>query len=403
MNPSLNRRHFLKNGTALALAYPLASQFGMLGHLLSSNIAMAADFSGPTLVHFVIIDKVQPALFQVVPGDIPGGAAAQNGIAQQASNFRNMNLTKLFGDALDGLPDNVSLNLNNAWESGNGGHSLAASNVSPALGSVNYAFEKLSGGTGLLGAVGFSVGSSAQNSADAFLAPGGIRMKTFTGASQLANTLKNSTAPIMRGGTANTLVKEFDQLASKDTSFRDELTSLAAKISNAVPELEAASSLTDPISQQVASIIALSKAGVCRNFMIGIPYNDTNAGGDLTAGGGQYRLDPFSTTPVIAKAIVELHKAIPNLVCVSTSDGGRSLQNGDVGPGFAFMTGPSDTVKNAIIGPKYTSSNQLGTNFGSVAMSDGTTGIARPSEWYGTALRALKIANDNKFVPEALV
>jgi len=405
-----SRRQTLVSGLKLLTGYSLLNACGFLFESWFPNCrtfhggqALGAPMEGPTLVHFVLIDKIQPALFEAIPGTIPQGSDGQGGAAQKKSDFRNMGLSKLFGDTLLGLPDSVSLSVLHAWESGNGGHSLQNSTISRDLGGVNAAFEKLSASKSLLGPVGFGFASDANNAADAFLGAGGNAMKTFSDVKSLSDTLTNSAAPIIAGKNSDSLVRSFDALASKDVKFRDTLVQLANNVLGAASDLQTAAAVADPISQQVASVIALSKAGVCRNFMIAIPYDDTNGGGSLTTAGGRFNLDPFSVTPLIGKALVDLHKAIPNLVCVSTSDGGRDVGNGDRSPGIAFMTGPATALKNGIVGAPYTSTDQLGQNFTTTKLSSGQDQVARPAQWYGTALRSMGLDAGVDYIPEALV
>ena len=121
----LNRRQLLRLSAGAG--------FGLgLGHLASAkdspifqqimSSAMRADFSGMayaadktakrTLVHIVLIDKTQTALFQHIndaAANAPLGATAQAGIAQELFNFREIPLTKLFGDALKELPGHEEL------------------------------------------------------------------------------------------------------------------------------------------------------------------------------------------------------------------------------------------------------------------------------------------------------
>jgi hypothetical protein len=161
--------------------------------------------------------------------------------------------------------------------------------------------------------------------------------------------------------------------------------------------------MADGVMQQVNSVIALYNAGVARNFMIAIPWNDTNAGNALTNAGGEFNADPFSMTPKFAQALVTLHKAIPNLVVVTTSDGGRSQDNGDQNPGLAFLTGPSSLVSNGLIGTPYTSTANLNRSSGQVTFSDGARGVASPADWYRTALVALgHKPKEGRFVAQAL-
>lgn len=334
---ALNRRDLIKVGTLWGATWAAGQMADDAQPVFAQEPAPAL----PTLVHFVLIDKVQAALFQhVTDGTIPPGLDAMDGLARTAVNFRGMNLTKLFGDPLAALPESVGLVINNAWESGSGGHSLANSVVSAELGGINAAFEKLAGNTGVLGPVGFSLGSDANNSSDAFLGAGGRRMNAFTSVGHLATTLRNSIAPLLKTDNL-ALLKDLDSLVSTSTGFRDNLAQLAQKVGQALPDLESAQTVTDPVMQQVKAIIALRKAGVARNFMLAVPWDDTNGGGNLTTRGGSRNLDPFSATPLIAQALVELHANISDLYCVSTSDGGRSQNNGDVGPGFGFLTGPT--------------------------------------------------------------
>ncbi len=422
MSHKISRRNFISYSATAALGSqvglgflaslrdlaPQSPQMRMLGNAIarvdSAGVAHAMQATSPaTLVHIVIIDKVQSALFQSIPGEIPLGADAQEGVAQVTSEFRGLGLTKLFGDSLVGLPDDVALCLNNGWESGTGGHSLQNSYVSTRLGGINNAFEELSGGTGLFGPLGLSLRSDANDSADCFVSGGMRRMKTFTSTSQLATTLQNSVAPIIGSKENREMLDRFDRVVTKNAGFRDTLAALAEQVSTALPALNSASTNTDPIDQQVQAVIALHKAGVARNFMITVPWDDTNGGGNLTTPGGSKRLDPFAGTAMIGKAMKDLHAAIPNLVCVWTSDGGRGLNNSDRSAGFAMMSGPANLIRNGYVGGQYTSTEQLGNNFTDVTLSSGAKMVSRPMHWYSTALKALGFDAGVEYVSEALV
>ena len=253
-----------------------------------------------------------------------------------------------------------------------------------------------------MGAVGFALRSAANDSADAFTGGGMRKINTFDSFQQLTTTLKNSVAPLLNNSNLS-LLKKFDSMVSKDVSFRDTLAELAHKVGDAVPSLTAAQAMTDPVKQQVEAIIALQKSGVARNFMLTVPWADTNGGGNLTTKGGSRNLDPFSATPLIAQAMVALHKAIPNLVIVTTSDGGRSANNGDQSAGFAIISRPDTVFANGILGGSFASTDQLGRNFTSVALSNNTTGVARPAQWYATALKGMGLDSKIEHVPQALI
>ena len=435
---SLNRRHLLRLSAGAG--------FGLgLGHLASAkdspifqqimSSAMRADFSGMayaaektakrTLVHIVLIDKTQTALFQHIndaAANAPLGSTAQAGIAQELFNFREMPLTKLFGDALKELPVDVSFAMCNSWASGSGGHSLQNSYVNDSLGGLNAAYEKLSGGTGLLGAVGFNLRADANESKDLFLGPSRRALTTYNSVTDLATTLESSLQPLRDAKTLE-MVRFMDKLVTPKFEMRERLVALASEIGASIPKLKEAGAVTesvpnpqnmanmmtrgDLVMQQVRAVIELRKAGVAYNFMIAVPWDDTNGGGDLTTVGGQGRLDPFSTTPKIAQALVELHKNIPDLVCVTSSDGGRGQNNGDQSPGIAFLTGPDTIVKNGVVGGSanlYTAFSELGQPKGEVGMSDGSKAVANPADWYRTALSALGTpVSEGRLVEEALV
>jgi|GEM_PF-4155609 len=396
-----------------------------LGSLDDVAFAAAAGAGKRCLVHIVIIDKTQTALFQHIAGGTPPpGADAAAGIAQARSTFRDMGLTQLFGDALqsNGLPTNVALSFNTAWQSGSGGHSLANSYIDDELGGINSGFEKLSGGTGILGAVGFNMNASANQSREAFLGPGKRQLTTFETVKDLTDTLQSSVVPLQDKKSLE-MVKFMDSLVTPKFEMRDRLVTLANKIGGSIPQLRAAqavkwtnplapmmgnnnmpTSVDDGVMQQVRAVIALYNAGVARNFMIAVPWNDTNGGNSLTNAGGELRLDPFSATPKIAEALAELHKGIRDLVTVTTSDGGRSANNGDQSAGLAMMTGPDTVVKGGVIGGTYETVDQVNQPRGTVTFSDSSKGVSTPADWYRTALVALgHKPSDGKYVKEALV
>jgi hypothetical protein len=432
---SLNRRHLLRlsagAGFGLGLGHlASAKDSGMFQQIMQraalgdlGGMAYAADqVAKRTLVHIVLIDKTQTALFQQMSGTPPQGATAMTGIAQELMDFRGMPLTKLFAKDLQALPADVSVSMCNSWQSMSGGHSLQNSYVSDDLGGMNAAYEKLSKGTGLLGAVGFNLRASANESKDCFVGPARRALTTYSSVTDMATTLESSLLPLRDQKTLE-MVRFMDKLVTSKFEMRDRLVALAGQIGDSIPKLKEAATLTetipnpqnmaammtrpDLVMQQVRAVIELSKAGVAFNFMIAVPWNDTNGGGDLTTAGGQGRLDPFSCVPKIAQAMVELHKNIPNLVCVTTSDGGRPQGNGDQSTGMAFLTGPDTVVKNGIVGGAsnvYTNTSELNNPKGTVGMSDGSKGVSSPADWYRTALSALGTpAPDGKLVSEALV
>jgi hypothetical protein len=408
-----SRRDFIKNGLAftggltlsasgLAIVPELLRSQGVAGLDTLLSYAQAQAASTPVLVQFVLIDKVQASLFQTIEGTPAPGADSQDGIAQRESTFRNLGLNELFGNSIAELPDSVALSINNTWESGSNGHSLANSQINAALGSINNAFETLSGTTGILGPVGFSIRSSANDSQDAFLGAGGRPLKTFESVESLSQTIENSVSPLRAMEANKSLVAQLDSLITSDTSIRESLNELMGKVENVAPELTAAAAAGDSVEAQVQSVISLAKAGLSRNFMIAVPWDDTNSGGDLTSGGGAFNLDPFAATPQIGQAIVRLHAAIPNLVCVSTSDGGRGPDNGDTSAGFAFMTGPADKLNNSVIGGRFTNTDQLGQTFADAALSNGTRQPSNPANWYASALKILGHSIDVPHVTEAI-
>jgi hypothetical protein len=416
----LSRRNLLQGGLLLGSTCYVGAGLNTLnplGRLLPINdLAMAQTatppaIASPVLVHFVLIDKVQASLFQKIDGTPAPGSESGDGVAQAESDFRGMGLTRLFGEPLKALPENIAVSINNTWESGSNGHSLTNSNINQAFGSVNHAFETLSQGTGMFGPIGFSIRSDANDSQDAFLASGGRPLKTFDNVNQLANTIEQSLSPLQKIQNNKNLVQALDGIVTSDKSIRDALGGLLEKAGNVTTELESSNMNQNPIETQVSAVISMYKAGLGRNFMIAVPWDDTNSGGNLTSTGGAFNLDPFSATPKIAAALVTLHQNIPNLICVSTSDGGRSQDNGDRSAGFSFMTGPNTVVKNGVIGGKFTSTNQLGQRLADAELSSGVSQPTRPQNWYATALQAasklpgqqaLSIAASVPFVAEAI-
>jgi hypothetical protein len=392
----------------------------------TSQMASAAEQKSQyTMVQIVLIDKCQAALFQhmeITDGatDVPGLKSAENAPQSSATiraDFRGMGLTKLFADSLVELPTNISLCMNNSWQSGSGGHSLMNSYVSPLLGGLNSVFEKKVGGTGVLGPIGFGLASDANNSRDVFTSDSGRIMTTANSVSNLALTVEESVAPLVNNKSLET-VKMLDSLVQKNSTLREQLVTLGEKVGQAIPDLKTAASLqmpamggngmqtkNDVVLQQVKAIIALHKAGVARNFMIAVPYDDTNGGGSLITPGGSAGLSPFEATAKIGQALVELHKAIPNLICVTTSDGGRSRNNGDQSAGFAILTGPENRVKNGFVENKtFSNTAQLTGNMGieEVSFSDGSKGRSMPANWYATALKAAEIDIEVPHVSAAL-
>jgi len=327
------------------------------------------------------------------------------GQALVESGFRSRGLTQLFGDSLVGLPTDVALCINNAWSSNVGGHNLSTANLGMEYGGFNSYFEeglKDSGGSSLFGAVGIALQSDANNSEDAFIARGGTKMKAFSSVSELKMTIENAIRPLTGANETMGMIKTFDAYATKDKEFRDRLGELAEMMGGALPDLEVAEQLADPIMKQARAIIASHKAGISKNFMMTVPHDDTNGGGDLTNPGGEKSLSPLQTTPLIGQAIVEMHKAIPNLIVVSCGDGGRGNNNNDQGPGMAFITGPSSLIRDTTLAT-VSDVSQVGQNFADIQLSDGSRAVSTQANWLATALRAAGISIDVPHVSEALV
>jgi hypothetical protein len=435
----LNRRDAFKISSALGVA-GILGRGGIFDESLhfqklkaaiktgsAKELAYAAEcHTDYVFVQFVMVDKFQAAVFNWIDpangGTAPIGLDSYGGIFQQRGDFQGMALAKPIADKLAELPPSVSVALANGWTSGSGGHSLQNSRLNASLGGVNNAFEVKSGGSGLLGVTGFSINSDANNSADVHVGANGLQLATYQNVSNLASTLESSVSPLKDAET-NRITKILDTTVTKDTAFRDTLVKLAEQIGSAVPAIKSASTLqtarfgaamggmmnnngllNDVVMQQANAAVALYQSGVCRNFMIGVPYDDTNGGGNLANPGGSAGYDPLTGFMKYVEALVYLHQNIPNLVTVSSTDGGRGQNNGDQANGFAVLTGPDCRLKPGFIdGLSYTSYTQLGNNAGQHRMSNGGSMVANNVHTYATALKLMGIESGEPWLASAIV
>lgn len=399
-------------GAAAAPLSGLLHKAPVLAPLLASGTSLRAEdreagSSFPfTLVLITVIDKTQQRTFQIIPGDPAQmtGIDGDGGRALTESTFRGRGLTNLFGDALNGLPDNVSLCINNGWTSNVGGHSLQTANLGMDHGGINYLLEsrlKETAQNSLFGAIGIALSSSANAAEDAFVGPGGKRERSFDTVSDLRRTLQNAVRPLEQARDSASLLHRLDRLKVPNPTFRDSLGALAERITASIPELTTAEAQPDAIMQQALAVIACHRAGLSNNFMITVPHDDTNGGGDLTDGGGERMLSPMQTTEMLGRALVALHQAIPNLIVVTCGDGGRSANNGDAGPGMAMISGPRHLIRDVTLVP-VPDVTRVGTNVGDVLLSTGVRAVASQANWLATALHVMGIDIGVPWVAEAV-
>lgn len=345
------------------------------GSLLTSRPAIAAAGTAPVLV-ICLIDKIQSALIHKCPGDLgatdlPGldgtnatyrGKSLAN-LATQHMTWRNIpDLTALFAQSLidANMADDYNLAIVTQGTSDSGGHSLQNANLSREKGSVNYALQvQAKGNSGLLGPVGFEVRADANNSREAFVGPNLVPMKTFSNVAEILDLLRNSIAGVSGKEKFLNFRGQLDQLATKNDATLKNLKQIRDMVEPALKPLGDAMAAADIVEQQLLAIIALEKAGLANNFMLAIPWDDTNGGGNLTNGGGQAGINPYSGTAMLANVYATLSRLAPHFVTVTAFDGGRSRNNGDSAGGLFIVSGKTGVVNNGMFGA-YTPVGALG-------------------------------------------
>ena len=380
----LDRRQILKYGLrSVAGAACLGSGLETLlrhGHGVEA-FAQATAAAPYPVIQICLIDKVQQALIfpatgTIAAGDLNGldgdgltyrgedlGGQALPG---NAVSFRGMQLTALFGNRLQaGLADGYNLAFIPQFTSQAGGHSLLNTDLSVDEGGMNFLIDQQGTSRGLLGFVGFNISGDANDSRDAAVAPGRIPLPTYDNAGQIRDTLRNTIAPLNADQAFLDFRRRLDGLAIRDSRVLDTLLGIRERVNPVLPGLAAASEAADIVDSQLSSVIALANAGLAHNFMIAIPWDDTNGGGDLGNGGGQARISPVEGVAMLAEVYNRLSRELPRAITVTVSDGGRSRNNGDAAGGLAIVSGPADLVQHTVLG-QITALGNLG-NTGAMA------------------------------------
>jgi hypothetical protein len=357
-------------------------------------LAQAATPATYPVIQICLIDKIQQALLLTTPGaeapatgDLIGFAGvAQNykgiDISGQATTnitFRGMNLTTLFGQRLSsGLAAGYNVAFFPQFTSNSGGHTLMNSDMGSDIGGLNYLIESEGQGTGILGAVGFAVRADANNSRDSFVAPGRIPMQTYDSAAQVRATLKNSVAALNSPEKFLDFRRSLDLLAHEDDNTLETLQAVKELVNPTLTPLQNAVLAPNIVEQQLSTIITLAQAGLASNFMLAIPWDDTNGGGNLTTAGGQSQISPYIGTAMLADIFTTLSTQLPNAVAVVVSDGGRSRNNGDAAGGMTIVSGPAAVINNGIFGrpadmATLGNANATGAAGSDIILSDGST------------------------------
>lgn len=387
-NKALNRRDLITLGAKGAITAGVGlNALGMLGSQLPNSgllgsikelasigelnaVADTLTASAMPVIQIVLIDKLQQALLFPVTetlgtGDLPGLDGVNNGnnamfdgapingqaLPANAMTWRGIQMTALFANRLAGMNPNYNITFLPQFTSNAGGHSLQNTDMGMDKGGLNYILESKSK-TGLMGAIGFEIQADANNSRDSFVAPGRVPMSTYKSVAQLRSTLKNSVGPLTSPQQFLAARQKLDALAAKNDKINQALLGIRDQVNSVMAPLLEAMTANDIVKQQVRSVIALAKGGssLAGNFMIAIPWDDTNGGGNLANPGGQAGINPYSGVAMLAWAYNEISRELPNAITVTTSDGGRSRNNGDAALGMAIITGPSTHVANGVDG-----------------------------------------------------
>jgi hypothetical protein len=355
----------------------------------------------------VLCDKIQSALFQYINpdggGTAPIGLNSYTGLAQQLSPFRDMKLTKLFGDSLAELPGSTSLCISNACSSGSGGHSLQNSVFPSTNQGINAFFEKQFPSNSGIGPVIFNVRSDANDAADAAVGTMSYKPEVTPPNANSVTLLQHGLLEQAKSlSFKHTLMQKLDLLKPYPAEIKTQLTETGIKLENTITKVLEASSQPqytnfngevrfDFFMAQVNTVIELQKAGLSNNFSIGLVYDDTNGGGNLTNPGGEFGISPYEAVRLLARGLVAIHKAIPNAVCVSVTDGGRTQNNADQALCMGFMTAPSTRLKNGVLGNQYLSTyNDLSLSR-TLPLSSGTTGLVNTAQWLNLALKVCEL------------
>ena len=324
------------------------------------------------VIQICLIDKIQQALLLETDGavaafnnpDAPDKNAGLDGAGQNYNgvdisgealaftDFRGMSMTQLFGGRLGAMAAGYNMAVLPKVDSQAGGHNMNGSPISAELGGLNNVIQ--SAGTdpkNLLGYVGFNVGGDANDSREGALGLNGLPLPTFSGVSTLRTTLRNSIAPLTASEKSLNFRRQLDALATKDKGVFATLLQIKDRIDPAVNQLQAALTAANAVEQQFAAAKALWQTGLCNNFMICIPWDDTNQG-SLTTTGGDLGYSPYVGFAMLADLYVKISQEMPEAITVIVSDGGRANNNGDSAGGMSIITGPATLVNNGQFGDK---------------------------------------------------
>lgn len=102
--------------------------------------------------------------------------------------------------------------------------------------------------------------------------------------------------------------KSLDQLATKNDQVLSTLLGIKELVEPVLPSLLTAASAPDIVQAQTDSVIALAKQGLGSNFMIAIPLDDTNGGGNLSNPGGNFNIPPLVGAAMLADVYVKISR-----------------------------------------------------------------------------------------------
>jgi len=398
--------------TLLPQANPVLTRVMKLLQLPSGLALAQADSAATPVIQICCIDKMSiplifPARGTINTGDLTGldGTENYNGAplgaatgANGTANWRGLDVTALWNNAISGIKDGYNLRFYTQFTSNSGGHSLQNADLSLEKGGLNYLIEKGAAKKGLLGPVGFAIRGDANNSRESFVAPGRTPMQTYDSVMNLRATLKASVAALSTSEESLAMRKSLDRLATQNDKAMANLLKIRDMINPVLDPLSAAAGDGDIVRQQLKAVIALAKAGIGSNFMIAIPWDDTNGGGNLTTEGGQAGISPMTGAAMLADVYKTLSSELPQAVTVLVSDGGRSANNGDAAAGLSIISGPATLVPETKVVGVIPQTQDLGNN-GRVAqagvdipMSDGSN--ARVLEHKHLHALVLKLAHD---------
>ena len=361
-------RYGLAGGLALNGAGPLTMVPGRIGRLLGGdNRAAAEELStmARPVIQICLIDKIQQAMLLKTSGDtgegdlngLTGSGLTFNGqdleglaLPGNTLSYRGIEMTGLFYEFLKGMNENYSIAMMPQFSSEAGGHNLGGTNFGDNKGGLNYLIQNNTENQGMLGFVGYNIRSDANDSRDASVDQTGTPLPTYDDVAQVYRTLRNTVAPLKSPQNFLDFRTKLDRLAGKNDGIVSALLAIRDKVDPVIPALMEASGAQNQVLAQLDSVIELAKAGLGSNFMITIPWDDTNGGGNLSNPGGSFRLTPLEGIAMLAHIYKTISLRLPEAVTVVVSDGGRSRNNGDAAGGMSIVTGPKELIHQGVFG-----------------------------------------------------